>query len=307
MRILPSGVIDLIRAGTRLIHMKGILLAGGTGSRLWPSTIGVSKQLFPIYDKPLIFYPLSTLMLAGIRDILIITTPVDQPTFQKLLGDGSSLGIHLSYSVQEKPEGLAQSFLIGKEFIGNEPVALILGDNIFHGSGLGTQLENCTNPNGAHIFGYSVTDPQRYGVAELDSKGEVVSLEEKPLNPKSNLAIPGLYFFDNSVVAKAMKVQKSERGELEITSVIEMYLQEQKLTLSVLQRGTAWLDCGTINSLNDACNYIRAIEDRQGFKIGCIEEVAWRKEWISIEQLVALGDKYSRSEYGEYILRLAER
>lgn len=287
--------------------MKGILLAGGTGSRLWPSTIGVSKQLFPIYDKPLIFYPLSTLMLAGIRDILIITTPVDQPTFQKLLGDGSSLGIHLSYSVQEKPEGLAQSFLIGKEFIGNEPVALILGDNIFHGSGLGTQLENCTNPNGAHIFGYSVTDPQRYGVAELDSKGEVVSLEEKPLNPKSNLAIPGLYFFDNSVVAKAMKVQKSERGELEITSVIEMYLQEQKLTLSVLQRGTAWLDCGTINSLNDACNYIRAIEDRQGFKIGCIEEVAWRKEWISIEQLVALGDKYSRSEYGEYILRLAER
>ena len=287
--------------------MKGILLAGGTGSRLWPSTIGVSKQLFPIYDKPLIFYPLSTLMLAGIRDILIITTPEDQPTFQKLLGDGSSLGIHLCYSVQEKPEGLAQSFLIGKEFIGNESVALILGDNIFHGSGLGTQLENCTNPKGAHIFGYSVTDPQRYGVAELDSKGEVVSLEEKPLNPKSNLAIPGLYFFDNTVVAKAMKVQKSERGELEITSVIAMYLREQKLTLSVLQRGTAWLDCGTVNSLNDACNYIRAIEDRQGFKIGCIEEVAWRKGWISIEQLVALGDRYSRSEYGEYILRLAER
>lgn len=287
--------------------MKGILLAGGTGSRLWPSTIGVSKQLFPIYDKPLIFYPLSTLMLAGIRDILIITTPEDQPTFQKLLGDGSSLGIHLCYSVQEKPEGLAQSFLIGKEFIGNESVALILGDNIFHGSGLGTQLENCTNPKGAHIFGYSVTDPQRYGVAELDSNGEVVSLEEKPLNPKSNLAIPGLYFFDNTVVAKAMKVQKSARGELEITSVIEMYLREQKLTLSVLQRGTAWLDCGTVNSLNDACNYIRAIEDRQGFKIGCIEEVAWRKGWISIEQLVALGDRYSRSEYGEYILRLAER
>jgi len=287
--------------------MKGILLAGGTGSRLWPSTIGVSKQLFPIYDKPLIFYPLSTLMLAGIRDILIITTPEDQPTFQKLLGDGSSLGIHLTYSVQEKPEGLAQSFLIGKEFIGKESVALILGDNIFHGNGLGTQLENCTNPKGAHIFGYSVTDPQRYGVAELDSKGEVVSLEEKPLNPKSNLAIPGLYFFDNTVVAKAMKVQKSARGELEITSVIEMYLREQKLTLSVLQRGTAWLDCGTVNSLNDACNYIRAIEDRQGFKIGCIEEVAWRKEWISIEQLVELGLRYSRSEYGEYILRLTER
>ena len=287
--------------------MKGILLAGGTGSRLWPSTIGVSKQLFPIYDKPLIFYPLSTLRLAGIRDILIITTPEDQPTFQKLLGDGSSLGIHLTYSVQQKPEGLAQSFLIGKEFIGKESVALILGDNIFHGNGLGTQLENCTNPKGAHIFGYSVTDPQRYGVAELDSKGEVVSLEEKPLNPKSNLAIPGLYFFDNTVVAKAMKVQKSARGELEITSVIEMYLREQKLTLSVLQRGTAWLDCGTVNSLNDACNYIRAIEDRQGFKIGCIEEVAWRKEWISIEQLVELGLRYSRSEYGEYILRLTER
>lgn len=287
--------------------MKGIVLAGGTGTRLWPSSIGVSKQLFPIYDKPLIYHPLSTLMLAGIQEILIITTPEDQFAFEKLLGNGQSLGIRLTYDAQEKPDGLAQSFLIGEEFIGDDAVALILGDNIFHGSGLGNQLENSAHPDGAQIYGYEVTDPQRYGVAESNEAGDVVSLEEKPSNPKSNLAIPGLYFFDNTVIQKARKVEKSTRGELEIISVLEMYLAEEKLTLSVLPRGTAWLDCGTVNSLNDACNYIRAIEDRQGYKIGCIEEVAWRKKWISTEQLKALGSKYSRSEYGEYLLRLAER
>ena len=270
--------------------MKGIILAGGTGSRLWPSTISVSKQLIPIYDKPLIYYPLSTLMLAGIRDILIITTPSDQVDFKKLLGDGRSLGINLSYEIQEKPEGLAQAFIIGKDFIGADSVALILGDNIFHGSGLGRDLSKCTNPDGALIFGYEVLLPQRYGVAEVDPKGSVISIEEKPLTPKSNLAIPGLYFFDNTVSAKANKVQKSARGELEITSVLEAYRIEERLQLRVLPRGTAWMDCGTVDSLNDACNYMRVIEERQGFKVGSIEEIAWRNKWISEENLKKLAD-----------------
>jgi len=287
--------------------MKGIVLAGGTGTRLWPSSIGISKQLFPIYDKPLIYYPLSTLMLAGIQEILVITTPEDRYAFEKLLGDGQSFGIQLTYASQEKPEGLAQAFLIGKDFIGTDSVALILGDNIFHGNGLGNQLENSTNPDGAQIYGYEVTDPQRYGVAQTNSAGDVVSIEEKPNNPKSNLAIPGLYFFDNTVIQKATNVKKSARGEFEITSILELYLNENKLALKVLPRGTTWLDCGTVNSLNDACNYIRAIEDRQGYKIGCIEEVAWRKKWISTEQLKMLGNKYLRSEYGRYLLRLAEQ
>ena len=284
--------------------MKGIILAGGTGSRLWPSTISVSKQLIPIYDKPLIYYPLSTLMLAGIREILIITTPTDQITFQKLLGDGKSLGIALSYAVQEKPDGLAQAFIIGEEFIGSDCVALILGDNIFHGSGLGRDLANSTNPQGAIIFGYEVADPQRYGVAEVDSLNNVISLEEKPVKPKSSLAIPGLYFFENTVCRKAKSVQKSPRGELEITSVLEAFRAEGRLKLKILPRGTAWMDCGTVESLNDASNYMRVIEERQGFKIGSIEEVAWRKNWISNSELKQLASSYGKNEYGQYLQRL---
>ena len=284
--------------------MKGIILAGGTGSRLWPSTISTSKQLIPIYDKPLIYYPLSTLMLAGIRDILIITTPNDQAAFQRLLGDGQTFGIKVSYEVQDKPEGLAQAFIIGAEFIGTDSVALVLGDNIFHGIGLGRDLAKCTNPDGALIFGYEVTDPQRYGVAEIDSQENVISIEEKPTNPKSNLAIPGLYFFDNSVCAKAAKVQKSSRGELEITSVLEAFRVDGQLKLRILPRGTAWMDCGTVNSLNDACNYMRVIEERQGFKVGSIEEVSWRNKWISTSELKWIADSYGMNEYGQYLRRI---
>jgi glucose-1-phosphate thymidylyltransferase len=284
--------------------MKGIILAGGTGSRLWPSTLAVSKQLFPIYDKPLIYYPLSTLMLAGIRDVLIITTPDDQFAFEKLLGTGESLGITLSYEVQSAPEGLAQALIIGRKFLGAESVALILGDNIFHGSGLGRELAKCADPDGAIIFGYEVNDPQRYGVAEINSAGAVLSIEEKPLVPKSKLAIPGLYFFDNSVCEKANKVEKSKRGELEITSVLDMYRQDSELRLKILARGTAWMDCGTVESLNDASNYIRVIEERQGHKVGAIEEVAWRNEWITSTALLKLAARYQKSEYGEYLRRL---
>jgi glucose-1-phosphate thymidylyltransferase len=284
--------------------MKGMILAGGTGSRLWPTTISVSKQLIPIYDKPLIYYPLATLMLAGIREVLVITTPSDQLAFQRLLGDGKSVGLTLSYAVQERPEGLAQAFIIGEEFIGNNPVALILGDNIFHGNGLGRDLTNSTNPGGALIFGYEVADPQRYGVAEVDSLNNVVSLEEKPTKPKSSLAIPGLYFFDNTVCEKAKKVQKSARGELEITSVLETFRAEGRLQLKILPRGTAWMDCGTVESLNDASNYMRVIEERQGFKVGSIEEVAWRNKWISDSDLSQLASAYGKSEYGQYLQRL---
>lgn len=289
---------------SKLYQMKGIILAGGTGSRLWPSTISVSKQLIPIYDKPLIYYPLSTLMLAGIGEILIITTPSDQEVFRRLLGDGSSLGMKLNYIAQEKPEGLAQAFIIGEDFIDKNDVALILGDNIFHGNGLGRDLAKCTNPNGAIIFGYGVNDPHRYGVAEIDGEGHVVSIEEKPQLPKSNLAIPGLYFFDTSVSEKAKKVKKSKRGELEITSILEMYRSDTKLKLQVLPRGTAWMDCGTINSLNDACNYMRVIEERQGFKVGSIEEIAWRNNWISSNDIRALAGSYGSNEYGQYLKRL---
>ena len=285
--------------------MKGIVLAGGTGSRLWPITLTTSKQLLPIYDKPLVYHPLSTLMLAGIRDILIITTANDQNAFQTLFGNGGSLGISIDYAIQEKPEGLAQAFIIGEEFIGEENVALILGDNIFHGIGLGEHLENCTNPEGALIFGYAVKDPQRYGVAEIDENGNVISVEEKPTRPKSPFAIPGLYFFDSSVCEKAKNVKKSSRGELEITSVLDMYRQEKKLKLTELARGTAWLDCGTVNSLNDACNYIRVIEERQGFKVGCIEEVAWRKKWITTEQMLNIADSYGSNDYANYLRHLA--
>ena len=285
-------------------HMRGIVLAGGTGKRLWPSTKSVSKQLFPIYDKPLIYYPIATLMLAGIREILLISTPADRPSFEKLLGDGGHLGIKISYESQPSPDGLAQAFIIGADFIDTENVALILGDNIFHGSGLGGELSNCTNPDGAVVFGYTVTDPQRYGVAEIDNSGNVLSIVEKPEIPKSNIAIPGLYFFDNTILEKARKVKMSSRGELEITSVLSMYLEANNLKLEVLPRGTAWLDCGTSESLNDASNYIRVVEERQGLKVSCPEEIAWRNGWISTEALEALATSYGKSEYADYLHRI---
>lgn len=285
-------------------YMRGIVLAGGSGTRLWPSTKTTSKHLFPIYDKPLIYYPLATLMLAGIREILVISTPSDLPNFEKLLGDGNQLGIQIGYLPQPKPEGLAQAFTIGEEFIGREKVALILGDNIFQGTGLGGDLVERTNPDGALIFGYTVTDPERYGVAEIDSYGNVLSIVEKPQFPKSNIAIPGLYFFDNTVISKAHKVEKSARGELEITAILDMYLQSRDLKLEILPRGTAWLDCGTTQSLNDAGNYIRVIEERQGLKVSCPEEIAWRNGWISQVDLLKLADDYGRSEYSDYLRRL---
>lgn len=287
-----------------LYRVKGIILAGGTGSRLWPSTFIVSKQLIPVYDKPLIYYPLSTLMLAGIREILIITTPGDSGAFQKLLGDGTKLGISLQYAVQDNPEGIAQALIIAEEFIESDSVALILGDNIFHGTGLGRDLANSVKLEGSLIFGYEVSDPERYGVAEINPNGNVISIEEKPQKPKSRLAIPGLYFFDKTVSEKSKKIEKSLRGELEITSVLEAYRSEGNLKLRILPRGTAWMDCGTVDSLNDASNYIRVIEERQGFKVGSIEEVAWRNKWITDSNLQELARDYGKSEYGQYLLRI---
>lgn len=287
-------------------YMRGIILAGGSGTRLWPSTKSMSKQLFPIYDKPLIYYPLATLMLAGIREILVISTPSDRPSFEKLFGDGHHLGINVSYESQLKPEGLAQAFTIGQDFIGREKVALILGDNIFQGSGLGADLIDCTDPDGAIIFGYTVTDPQRYGVAEIDAYGKVLSIIEKPEFPKSNIAIPGLYFFDNTVIEKAKRVEMSKRGELEITSILDMYLENQNLSLEILPRGTAWLDCGTSASLNDASNYIRVIEERQGLKVSCPEEIAWRNGWISKMDLLKLSIEYGTGDYSNYLSKLAK-
>jgi glucose-1-phosphate thymidylyltransferase len=284
--------------------MRGIILAGGTGSRLWPSTVALSKQLIPIYDKPLIYYPLSTLMLAGLKEVLIISTPSDKDAFRKLLGDGSRIGMEISYAVQEIPEGLAQAFVIGEEFLGGQKAALILGDNIFHGNGLGRDLKKFTSNDGATIFGYQVNDPHRYGVAEVGRNGEVISIEEKPAKPKSSLAIPGLYFCDETVSAKAKKVKKSERGEYEITSLLELYREEAKLNLSILARGTAWMDCGTVDSLNDACNYVRVIEERQGFKVGSIEEIAWRNSWIDDSKLAAIAGELGNNEYARYLLRL---
>ena len=284
--------------------MKGIILAGGTGSRLWPSTLGISKQLIPVYDKPMIYYPLSTLMLAGIRDILIITTPQDEICFRNLLGDGKSLGIKLSYKIQHSPEGIAQAFHIGEEFIGADSVALILGDNIFYGIGLGRELAKCSTPEGAIIFGYQVSEPQTYGVVEIDESSKVISIEEKPSSPKSNLAIPGLYFFDNSVCGKANFIEKSRRGEYEITSILEAYRKEEKLMMQILPRGTSWMDCGTVKTLNDASNYIRVIEERQSLKVGVIEEIAWRNGWISSTELMLLASLFRGNEYGEYLQRL---
>lgn len=284
--------------------MKGIILAGGSGTRLYPITMGISKQLMPIYDKPMIYYPLSTLMLAGIRDILIITTPEDQSQFQRLLHDGSQWGCHIEYAVQEKPNGLAQAFVIGKDFIGDSTVALVLGDNIFYGSGLSRLLQSSANPDGAVIFAYPVSDPERYGVVEFDADLNAISIEEKPEQPKSNYAVPGLYFYDNSVVDIAANIQPSPRGEYEITDVNREYLKQKQLKVAVFDRGFAWLDTGTFDSLHDATEFVRVIEKRQGFKIGCPEEIAYRMGFIDGKQLEALAEQLSKSGYGEYLRRV---
>jgi glucose-1-phosphate thymidylyltransferase len=281
--------------------MKGIVLAGGSGTRLHPITRAVSKQLMPVYDKPMIYYPLSTLMMAGVRDVLVITTPEDRSQFERLLGDGTQWGIELSYAVQPRPEGLAQAFLIGEAFIGSDPVALVLGDNIFHGTGLGTALSRLAEVRGGHIFAYHVADPSAYGVVEFDDAGRVLSIEEKPAHPRSSYAVPGLYFYDSDVVGMARELTPSPRGELEITAVNEAYLQRGDLTVTLLPRGTAWLDTGTFEGLMDASQFVHVVEARQGYKIGCVEEVAWRQGWIDDDTFARLGDDLDRSGYGAYI------
>ncbi len=286
--------------------MKGIILAGGSGTRLHPLTLAVSKQLMPVYDKPMIYYPLSVLMLAGINEILIISTPQDLPNFQKLLGDGSKLGCKFSYIEQPSPDGLAQAFILGEEFIGDDKVALILGDNIFYAGGMGDLLQKSANPEGGIIFAYPVVDPERYGVVEFDKNFNVVSIEEKPEQPKSNYAIPGLYFYDNDVVEIAKNIKPSHRGELEITDVNKEYLKRGKLKVSVFNRGTAWLDTGTFNSLMQAGQFVQVIEERQGLKIGAIEEVAYRMGYISKEELKAIAEPLCKSGYGEYLLQITK-
>ena len=284
--------------------MKGIILAGGSGTRLYPITKGISKQLMPVYDKPMIYYPLSVLMLAGIHEILIITTPEDSAQFQRLLGDGAELGCRFEYAVQAVPNGLAQAFVIGEKFIGNDKVALILGDNIFYGAGFSKLVQSFNDVEGAAVFAYEVHDPERYGVVEFDENQKAVSIEEKPKQPKSNYAVPGLYFYDNQVVAIAKNMQPSARGEYEITDVNRVYLQNGKLQVGIMNRGTAWLDTGTFDSFADACEFVRVIEKRQSQKVGCIEEVAYRMGYINKQQLLELADKYAKSGYGEYLRRI---
>jgi glucose-1-phosphate thymidylyltransferase len=281
--------------------MRGIILAGGSGTRLYPITKGISKQLMPIYDKPMIYYPLSTLMMSGIQEVLIITTPEDNDQFRRLLGDGSSLGMRIEYAVQPRPEGLAQAFVIGADFIGDQSVALVLGDNIFYGAGLGSALRDNVDVSGGHVFAYHVSNPRDYGVVEFDPDGKVLSIEEKPAVPKSNFAVPGLYFYDNRVVGIAAGITPSARGELEITAVNDSYLQAGQLRVTVLERGTAWLDTGTIDSMMDAAQFVQVVEARQGHKIGCIEEIAWRQGWIDDNQLDSLIAPLEKSGYGTYL------
>ena len=287
--------------------MRGIILAGGVGSRLWPITLGVSKQLIPVYDKPLIYYPISTLMSAGIRDILVITTPTDVEPFRKLLGDGSQFGINIEFAAQPSPDGLAQAFLIGESFIGNEGCALVLGDNLFHGYALAETLKTVGTPTGALIFAYKVSNPREYGVVEFNSEGTAISIEEKPLLPKSDFAVPGLYFYDNDVIEIARAVRPSPRGELEITSVNSEYLERGTLKVQVLPEGTAWLDSGTFASLHDASSYVRIVEERQGVKVGCPEEVAWRHGWLSDSEMESAAVRLKNSGYGDYLAKLVKK